>query len=225
MFEELTNQFEDAVKAFKGEAKISEDNVDEALKQVRRALLEADVSLSVVKEFIDEVRVKAVGTEVVRGIDPGQKFIQVVHEELVNVMGGENDPLANSEEQPTVILMAGLQGAGKTTATAKLGLLLKEKNKKPLLVAADTYRPAAIDQLVTLGKQIDVEVFNLSSNLKPEEIAKKGLEKAKKEGFDTVLVDTAGRLQIDTDMMGEMVRIKEAVQPDEVLLVVDSMIG
>ena len=224
MFEELTNQFEDAVKAFKGEAKISEENVDEALKQVRRALLDADVSLSVVKEFIDEVRVKAVGTEVVRGIDPGQKFIQVVHEELVNVMGGENDPLANSEEQPTVILMAGLQGAGKTTATAKLGLLLKEKNKKPLLVAADTYRPAAIDQLVTLGKQIDVEVFNLSSNLKPEEIAKKGLEKAKKEGFDTVLVDTAGRLQIDTDMMGEMVRIKEAVQPDEVLLVVDSMI-
>ncbi len=225
MFEELTNQFEDAVKAFKGEAKISEENVDEALKQVRRALLDADVSLSVVKEFIDEVRVKAVGTEVVRGIDPGQKFIQVVHEELVNVMGGENDPLANSEEQPTVILMAGLQGAGKTTATAKLGLLLKEKNKKPLLIAADTYRPAAIDQLVTLGKQIDVEVFNLSSNLKPEEIAKKGLEKAKKEGFDTVLVDTAGRLQIDTDMMGEMVRIKEAVQPDEVLLVVDSMIG
>lgn len=225
MFDALTNQFEDAVKAFKGEAKISEENVDEALKQVRRALLDADVSLSVVKEFIDEVRVKAVGTEVVRGIDPGQKFIQVVHEELVNVMGGENDPLANSEEQPTVILMAGLQGAGKTTATAKLGLLLKEKNKKPLLVAADTYRPAAIDQLVTLGKQIDVEVFNLSSNLKPEEIAKKGLEKAKKEGFDTVLVDTAGRLQIDTDMMGEMVRIKEAVQPDEVLLVVDSMIG
>jgi len=168
MFEELTNQFEDAVKAFKGEAKISEENVDEALKQVRRALLDADVSLSVVKEFIDEVRVKAVGTEVVRGIDPGQKFIQVVHEELVNVMGGENDPLANSEKQPTVILMAGLQGAGKTTATAKLGLLLKEKNKKPLLVAADTYRPAAIDQLVTLGKQIDVEVFNLSSNLKPE---------------------------------------------------------
>ena len=225
MFEELTNQFEDAVKAFKGEAKISEENVDEALKQVRRALLDADVSLSVVKEFIDEVRVKAVGTEVVRGIDPGQKFIQVVHEELVNVMGGENDPLANSEEQPTVILMAGLQGAGKTTATAKLGLLLKEKNRKPLLVAADIYRPAAIDQLVTLGKQIDVEVFNLSPNLKPEEIAKKGLEKAKKEGFDTVLVDTAGRLQIDTDMMGEMVRIKEAVQPDEVLLVVDSMIG
>ena len=161
-------------------------NVDEALKQVRRALLDADVSLSVVKEFINEVRVKAVGTEVVRGIDPGQKFIQVVHEELVNVMGGENDPLANSDEQPTVILMAGLQGAGKTTATAKLGLLLKEKNKKPLLVAADTYRPAAIDQLITLGNQIDVEVFNLSSNLKPEEIAKKGLEKAKKEGSKAI---------------------------------------
>ena len=189
MFEELTNQFENAVKAFKGEAKISEENVDEALKQVRRALLEADVSLSVVKEFIEEVRVKAVGTEVVRGINPGQKFIQVVHEQLVNVMGVENDPLANSDEKPTVILMAGLQGAGKTTATAKLGLLLKEKNQKPLLVAADTYRPAAIDQLVTLGNQIDVEVFSLSSNLKPEEIARKGLEKAREEGFDTLLVD------------------------------------
>ena len=225
MFDELTNQFEDAVKAFKGEAKISEENVDEALKQVRRALLEADVSLSVVKEFIEEVRIKAIGTEVVRGINPGQKFIQVVHEELVNVMGGENDPLANSEGKPTVILMAGLQGAGKTTATAKLGLLLKEKSQKPLLVAADTYRPAAIDQLVTLGNQINVEVFNLSPNSKPEEIARKGLEKAIEEGFDTVLVDTAGRLQIDTEMMGEMVRIKEAVQPDEVLLVVDSMIG
>ena len=225
MFDELTNQFEDAVKAFKGEAKISEDNVDEALKKVRRALLEADVSLSVVKEFIEEVRVKAVGTEVVRGINPGQKFIQLVHEQLVDVMGGENEPLANSDIKPTVILMAGLQGAGKTTAAAKLGLLLKEKSRKPLLVAADTYRPAAIDQLVTLGNQIDVEVFNLGSNLKPEEIAKKGLEKAREEGFDTVVVDTAGRLQIDTEMMGEMVQIKEAVKPDEVLLVVDSMIG
>ncbi len=225
MFDELTNQFEDAVKAFKGEAKISDENVDEALKQVRRALLEADVSLSVVKDFIEEVRVKAVGTEVVRGINPGQKFIQVVHEQLVNVMGGENDPLADTEGKPTVILMAGLQGAGKTTATAKLGLFLKEKNKKPLFVAADTYRPAAIDQLVTLGNQIGVEVFTLSSNAKPEEIARQGLEKAREEGFDTLLVDTAGRLQIDTEMMGEMVRIKEAVQPDEILLVVDSMIG
>ena len=138
MFEELTNQFEDAVKAFKGEAKISDENVDEALKQVRRALLEADVSLSVVKDFVEEVRAKAVGTEVVRGINPGQKFIQVVHEQLVSVMGGDIDPLANSDEKPTVVLMAGLQGAGKTTATAKLGLLLKEQNQKPLLVAADT---------------------------------------------------------------------------------------
>ena len=225
MFDELTNQFENAVKALKGEAKISEENVDEALKQVRRALLEADVSLSVVKEFIEEVRIQAIGTEVVRGINPGQKFIQVVHNQLVEVMGGDNAPLAISEKKPTVILMAGLQGAGKTTATAKLGLHLKEKKQKILLVAADTYRPAAIDQLQTLGNQINVEVFNLGSNLKPEEIAKKGLEKAIQEGFETVLVDTAGRLQIDSEMMGEMVRIKEAVQPDEVLLVVDSMIG
>tara|TARA_Y100001968_G_scaffold11_1_gene10 strand:- start:57 stop:488 length:432 start_codon:yes stop_codon:yes gene_type:complete len=133
MFEELTNQFEDAVKAFKGEAKISEENVDEALKQVRRALLEADVSLSVVKEFIEEVRVKAIGTEVVRGINPGQKFIQVVHEQLVKVMGGENDPLANSDEKPTVILMAGLQGAGKTTAQQNLDCFSKKKIKSHYL--------------------------------------------------------------------------------------------
>ena len=150
MFDDLSARFEDAVKSLKGEAKISEDNVDIALKDVRRALLEADVSLVVVKEFVEEVRQKAIGVEVVRGIDPSQKFIQVVQEELVEVMGGANTPLADKKDGPTVILMAGLQGAGKTTATAKLGLHLKEKGRKALLVAADTYRPAAIDQLKTL---------------------------------------------------------------------------
>ena len=225
MFDELSNRFEDAVKALRGEATINENNIDLALKQVRRALLEADVSLSVVKDFVEEVRQKSFGTEVVRGVNPGQKFIQVVHEQLVEVMGGANAPLANIENEPTVVLMAGLQGAGKTTATAKLGLYLKEQGRRPLMVAADVYRPAAIDQLMTLGKQIDVEVFSLGDQLKPEEIASSGLLKAKEEGFDTVLVDTAGRLQIDTDMMDEMVRIRSAVQPQEVLLVVDSMIG
>ena len=225
MFDELSNKFEDAVKALRGEAKINENNVEETLKQVRRALLEADVSLSVVKEFVEEVREKAIGAEVVRGVNPGQKFIQVVHEQLVEVMGGANAPLSQDQNEPTVVLMAGLQGAGKTTATAKLGLYLKEQGKRALMVAADVYRPAAIDQLITLGNQIDVEVFSLGKEIKPEEIAALGLKKAKEEGFDTLLVDTAGRLQIDTAMMDEMVRIREAVTPQEVLLVVDSMIG
>ncbi len=225
MFDELSARFEDAVKGLRGENQISENNVDEALKQVRRALLDADVSLSVVKEFVEEVRVKAIGAEVVRGVNPGQKFIQVVHEQLVEVMGGANAPLANVNDEPTVVLMAGLQGAGKTTATAKLGLHLKEEGRRALMVAADVYRPAAIEQLNTLGSQIGVEVFSLGSDVDPEQIATAGLAKAREEGFDTLIVDTAGRLQIDTQMMDEMVRIRSAVEPNEVLLVVDSMIG
>ncbi len=225
MFDELSQRFEDAVKGLRGQAAISETNVDGALRDVRRALLEADVSLPVVKEFIDEVRRKAVGAEVVRGVSPDQQFIQLVHAQLVETMGGANAPLARAAEGPTVILMAGLQGAGKTTATAKLGLHLKEQGRRPLLVAADVYRPAAIDQLQTLGRQIGVEVFSLGSDASPEAIAAAGVAKGRDEGFDTVLVDTAGRLQIDTSMMEEMVRIREASAPDEVLLVVDSMIG
>ena len=227
MFDELSQRFEDAVKNLRGQGAINEGNIDGALKDVRRALLEADVSLPVVKDFVEEVRKKALGAEVVRGVSPDQKFIQVVHEQLVDTMGGENAPLAGAgtEGAPAVVLMAGLQGAGKTTATAKLGLHLKEKGRKALLVGADVYRPAAIEQLKTLGGQIGVEVFSLGTDAKPEAIAAAGLEKAKAEGFDNVLVDTAGRLQIDTSMMEEMVRIREAVQPDEVLLVVDSMIG
>ncbi|MFQ6538262.1 MULTISPECIES: signal recognition particle protein [Aphanothece] len=227
MFDELSQRFEDAVKNLRGQGTISETNVDGALKEVRRALLEADVSLPVVKDFVAEVRRKALGAEVVRGISPDQKFIQVVHEQLVDTMGGENAPLAAGGKPgaPSVVLMAGLQGAGKTTATAKLGLHLKDQGRKALLVGADVYRPAAIEQLKTLGGQIGVEVFSLGTEAKPEAIAAAGIEKAKAEGFDTVLVDTAGRLQIDQSMMEEMVRIREACSPDEVLLVVDSMIG
>jgi signal recognition particle subunit SRP54 len=225
MFDELSQRFEAAVKGLRGQATISETNVDGALKEVRRALLEADVSLPVVKEFVDEVRRRAVGAEVVRGVSPDQKFIQLVHEQLVETMGGENAPLAHASGRPTVILMAGLQGAGKTTATAKLGLHLKEQGRRALLVAADVYRPAAIDQLRTLGQQIGVEVFSLGADARPEEIAAAGVARGREQGFDTVLVDTAGRLQIDESMMGEMVRIREAVQPDDVLLVVDAMIG
>jgi signal recognition particle subunit SRP54 len=225
MFEELSQRFEEAVRGLRGQSTITETNVEGALQQVRRALLEADVSLPVVKEFVQEVRRKAVGTEVVRGVSPDQKFIQLVHGQLVDTMGGENAPLASAETPPTVVLMAGLQGAGKTTATAKLGLHLKEKGHRPLMVAADVYRPAAIDQLRTLGGEIGVEVFSLGTETSPEEIAAAGLARARQEGFDVVLVDTAGRLQIDASMMEEMVRIRDAVQPQEVLLVVDSMIG
>ncbi len=225
MFDELSQRFEDAVKSLRGQATITETNVEGALQQVRRALLEADVSLPVVKDFVQEVRRKAVGAEVVRGVSPDQKFIQLVHEQLVETMGGALSPLAHAETAPTVVLMAGLQGAGKTTATAKLGLHLKEQGRRALMVAADVYRPAAIDQLCTLGEQIGVEVFSLGTEQTPEAIAAAGVAKGRAEGFDTVLVDTAGRLQIDGAMMEEMVRIREAVQPDEVLLVVDSMIG
>jgi len=196
------------------------------LKDVRRALLEADVSLSVIKDFISEVKIKAVGSEVVRGVNPGQKFIEVVNTELVNIMGVENSPLNENQNKPTVILMAGLQGAGKTTATGKLGLYLKEKEKEVLLVAADVYRPAAIEQLKTIGSQYELEVFApLKENNKPEEIAKDGLSYATDKNKDFVIIDTAGRLQIDESMMDEMVRIKKVSNPDEVLLVVDSMIG
>ena len=225
MFDELSQRFEAAVKGLRGQASISETNIEGALREVRRALLEADVSLPVVKEFVDAVRHRAIGAEVVRGVSPDQKFIQLVHEQLVETMGGENAPLASASDRPTVILMAGLQGAGKTTATAKLGLHLKERGRRALLVAADVYRPAAIEQLKTLGAQIGVEVFSLGAEARPEEIAAAGVAKGREEGFDTVLVDTAGRLQIDTSMMEEMVRIREAVHPDDVLLVVDAMIG
>ncbi|BBL85831.1 signal recognition particle protein (chromatophore) [Paulinella micropora] len=225
MFDQLSASFEDAVKGLRGQATISDTNVDNALRQVRRALLEADVSLSVVKKFIEEVRRKAIGTEVVRGIKPDQKFIQVVYEQLVKLMGTENTPLIRNNGKPTVILMAGLQGAGKTTASAKLALYLKSQGAKVLMVAADIYRPAAIDQLHVLGKQIDVEVFSISKDVQPEEIAAASIQKGCEEGFDCIIIDTAGRLQIDTAMMEEMVRIKSAVSPDEILLVVDSMIG
>ena len=225
MFEELGQRFDAAVKSLRGEDKISESNIDAALKDVRRALLQADVSLSVVRSFVATVREKAIGAEVVRGVRPDQQFIKLVHEALVEVMGGENTPLNQATTPPSVVLMAGLQGAGKTTATAKLGLHLQEQGQKPLLVGADVYRPAAIDQLHTLGQQIGVEVFSLGTEEKPESIAAAGVAKARQEGFDTVLVDTAGRLQIDEGMMEEMVRIRGAVEPDEVLLVVDAMIG
>lgn len=225
MFDALADRLEDAWKKLRGQDKISESNVKDALKEVRRALLEADVNLQVVRDFVQEVEKKALGAEVLSGVRPDQQFIKIVHDELVEIMGASNAPLAHAETAPTVILMAGLQGTGKTTATAKLALHLRKEERSCLLVATDVYRPAAIDQLITLGNQINVPVFDLGSDADPVEIARQGVEKAKELGVDTVIIDTAGRLQIDADMMGELARIKEVVQPHDTLLVVDAMTG
>jgi len=225
MFDALADRLEDAWKKLRGQDKISASNIQEALQEVRRALLSADVSLQVVKHFIAEVEKKAQGAEVISGVNPGQQFIKIVYDELVAVMGESNVPLANAEKKPTVILMAGLQGTGKTTATAKLALFLRKENRSALMVATDVYRPAAIDQLITLGQQIDVPVFEMGGDADPVEIARLGVERAKELGVDTVLIDTAGRLQIDPEMMAELARIKAVVNPDDTLLVVDAMTG
>jgi signal recognition particle subunit SRP54 len=225
MFEALADRMESAWKKLRGQDKISESNIQEALREVRRALLEADANLQVVKDFVTEVQKKAQGEEVISGVNPGQQFIKIVHDELVTVMGETNVPLAQVETSPTIVLMAGLQGTGKTTATAKLALHLRKQERDCLLVATDVYRPAAIDQLITLGKQIGVPVFEMGSDANPVEIARQGVEKAKADGIDTVIIDTAGRLQIDESMMAELAQIKDTVKPHEVLLVVDAMTG
>jgi signal recognition particle subunit SRP54 len=225
MFDALSDRLEAAWKKLRGQDKISQTNIQDALREVRRALLEADVNLQVVKDFIADVENKAQGAEVISGVRPDQQFIKIVYDELVQVMGEENVPLAEAQDKTTVVLMAGLQGTGKTTATAKLALHLRKTNRSCLLVATDVYRPAAIDQLVTLGKQVDVPVFEMGSDADPVEIARQGVERARNEGINTVIVDTAGRLQIDQDMMAELFRIKSTIEPDETLLVVDAMTG
>ncbi len=225
MFDQLAESLESAWIKLRGQDKIKSSNIQDALKEVRRALLSADVNVQVVTNFIKEVETKAQGANVLSGIRPEQQFIKIVYDELVQTMGETNSPLAHAPEQPTVILMAGLQGAGKTTATAKLALHLRKENRTTLMVATDVYRPAAIDQLVTLGKQIDVPVFEMGTDANPVEIARQGIAKARELGVDTVIVDTAGRLQIDDRMMTELADVKAAIQPHEVLLVVDSAIG
>jgi signal recognition particle subunit SRP54 len=225
MFDALADRLESTWKKLRGQDKISQSNIQDALREVRRALLEADVNLQVVKDFIADVEAKAQGAEVISGVRPDQQFIKIVYDELVQVMGETNVPLAQADQPSTIVLMAGLQGTGKTTAAAKLALHLQKQNRSCLMVATDVYRPAAIDQLVTLGKQIQVPVFELGSDADPVEIARQGVEQGRAEGVDTIIIDTAGRLQIDQDMMAELARIKQTVQPHETLLVVDAMTG
>ena len=224
-FESLSDRFQGILKKIKGQAKLTEANMEEMLKEIRVALLEADVNFKVVKEFVSAVKEKALGQQVFNKVSPGQMVVKIVHDELVDLLGADQCEIS-LRHKPTIIMMCGLQGSGKTTTSGKLALLFKKKmNKKVLLVAGDIYRPAAIDQLVTVGKQVDVEVLNMGDKLSPVEIAKKGVEKAKQENFDVVIIDTAGRLQIDEVLMQELVDIENAVHPDEELLLVDAMSG
>ncbi|MFE7061924.1 signal recognition particle protein [Sutcliffiella sp. NPDC057660] len=225
-FEGLADRLQNTIQKIRGKGKVSEQDVKEMMREVRLALLEADVNFKVVKDFVKRVNERAVGQEVMKSLTPGQQVIKVVKEELTALMGGEQSKIAVSNRPPTVIMMVGLQGAGKTTTTGKLANLLRKKhNRKPLLVAADIYRPAAIKQLETLGKQLSMPVFSLGDKVSPVEIVKQAIQQAKDEHHDYVLIDTAGRLHVDEALMDELKQVKEISKPDEIFLVVDAMTG
>ncbi len=225
MFENLSERLERSFKLLKGQGKITEINVAETLKDVRRALLDADVNYKVAKQFTDTVKAKALGQNVINAIKPSELMVKIVHDELTSLMGGDTAPL-NLSGNPTVILMSGLQGSGKTTMSGKLARKLKsEKSKRPLLVAGDVYRPAAIEQLKVLGEQIEVPVYTEEGNKNPVQIAENAISYAKANHYDLVIVDTAGRLAVDEAMMNEIAAIKKAIKPQETLFVVDSMTG
>ncbi|MDE6484266.1 MAG: signal recognition particle protein [Duncaniella sp.] len=225
MFENLSERLERSFKILKGQGRITEINVAETLKDVRRALLEADVNFKVAKQFTDEVKAKALGQNVINAIKPGELMVKIVHDELARLMGGDTAQL-NLSGNPTVILMSGLQGSGKTTFSGKLARKLKsEQSRRPLLVACDVYRPAAIEQLKVLAEQINVPVYTEEGNRNPVEIARNGIKYAKDNNLDLVIIDTAGRLAVDEQMMDEIEAIKNAVKPQETLFVVDSMTG
>ncbi|MDE1525000.1 signal recognition particle protein [Ligilactobacillus salivarius] len=225
-FEGLTERLQNAIGKLRRKGKIGESDVKEVMREIRLALLEADVNFKVVKDFVKTVRSRAIGAEVLESLTPAQQIVKIVNEELVKVMGEETAPLNKSAKIPTIIMMVGLQGAGKTTTASKLAnKLKKEKNARPFMIAADVYRPAAIDQLKILGKDIDVPVFSLGVDVDPVEIVRQGLEEAKDKKNDYVIIDTAGRLQIDEKLMQELSSIKELAQPDEILLTVDAMTG
>ncbi|KAH9624935.1 hypothetical protein KSS87_008715 [Heliosperma pusillum] len=225
MFGQLTTGLEAAWSKLRGQEVLTKENIAEPMRDIRRALLEADVSLPVVRRFVQSVTDQAVGVGLIKGVKPDQQLVKIVRDELVKLMGGEVSELVFSKSGPTVILLAGLQGVGKTTVTAKLAFYLKKLGKSCMLIAGDVYRPAAIDQLVILGKQVEVPVYTAGTDIKPADIAKQGLAEAKKNNIDVVIVDTAGRLQIDKAMMDELKEVKRVVNPTEVLLVVDAMTG
>ncbi len=225
MFENLSDRLERSFKLLKGQGRITEINIAETLKDVRRALLDADVHYKIAKGFTDKVKEKALGQNVLTAVQPGQMMVKIVHDELVELMGTEAVDI-DIKANPAIILIAGLQGSGKTTFSGKLARLLKEKRgKRPLLVAGDVYRPAAIEQLKTLGEQVAVPVYTEEDSKDPVKIAKNAVKHAKKEGFTAVIIDTAGRLAIDEEMMKEITAIRDAVQPHEILFVVDAMTG
>ena len=224
VFESLSKS-QNALAKLKGKGKLTEKDIDLAMREVRLALLEADVNFKVVKDFVKSVKERAVGAEVMQSLTPGQQVIKIVNEELTKLMGESEAKIEFASSPPTVILICGLQGAGKTTTCGKLALNLKKKNKRPLLVACDVYRPAAIKQLEVVGQQVGVPVFTMGNKIDPVNIAKASIEHGKKHGNDVIIIDTAGRLHIDEDMMGEIEEIYKEVNPNEVLLVLDAMTG
>ena len=224
MFESLSERIEGAFKILKGQGRITEINIAEMLKEVRRALVDADVNYKIAKTFTDEVKAKALGQDVIKSVSPGQMLVKIVNDELIQLMGGTKSDL-NLSGNPTVILMSGLQGSGKTTFSGKLASFIKKKGKKPLLVAGDVYRPAAINQLQTLGGNLEIEVFAEPENKNPVSIAQNAIAHAKANGFNVVIIDTAGRLSVDEEMMNEIAKLKQETKPHEILFVVDSMTG
>ena len=225
IFEGLAEKLQGALQKLKNKGKLTEKDVQEAMREVKLALLEADVNFKVVKEFINKVKERAVGAEVMESLTPGQQVIKIVNEELTALMGTVPGKLTFSSSPPSIFMLVGLQGSGKTTTSGKLGGYLKKMGKRPLLVAADIYRPAAIKQLEVVGSKLDIPVFSMGDKLSPVNIAKAAVEHAHKHGNDTIIIDTAGRLHIDEELMEELVRIKEAIVPHEILLVVDAMTG
>ena len=225
MFDNLSDKFQKIFKNLKGQGKLSESNIKEALREVRMALLEADVHYKVAKDFVAGIASRAVGHEVMQSLTPGQQVIKIVHDELTGLMGGEVEPLRLTGRIPVAVMLVGLQGSGKTTTAGKLARKLSNDGRRPCLVPADVYRPAAIDQLKTLAGQLKLPVYSSSALQKPEEIVKEALHYARQENYDTLIVDTAGRLHIDSELMEELSRLKEILQPAEILLVADSMTG
>ncbi len=225
MFDNLQEKLTKTLRNIQGKGKLSERNMEETLKEIRVALLESDVNYKVVKDFLEKIRQESIGQDVLNAVEPGQLLVKIVHDEIINLLGDEDTSLFLSDTGLTNIMVVGLQGTGKTTQVAKIANLLKKQNKKVLMIAADTIRPAAIDQLKTLGKQIDVEVYSEGTGVKVLDQVKRGVKYAQDNGFNVTLIDTAGRLQIDEVLMDELKQIKTAVRPDEILLTVDALTG